>query len=335
MLDFLRKLFLFFLVVATLIGGGAAYLVHQMFIYQNPEVVRVKIDKGSSIKTIAYRLEENHVVHNRFIFEAYARFTKKGAKFKSGEYEFPAGLILKEVADQIAKGDVILYKLTIPEGYNIKDVCRLLEKEKLTTFLECQRLVRNVEILPQKTPDTHTLEGYLFPETYLYDSDTTAEGLIKNMAQTFFEQVDATEIQRALDKGYTLNEWVTLASVIEKETGQAGERPLIASVFLNRLKIGMPLQSDPTVIYGVPDFDGNLTRTHLTTDTPYNTYTRGGIPYGPICNPGQGSLSAVLNPATSEYLYFVAKGDGTHYFSKTLEEHNQAVQRFQIKRNSP
>jgi UPF0755 protein len=152
------------------------------------------------------------------------------------------------------------------------------------------------------------------------------------MVDRFLQYFGAAQEERARHLGLTRHQVVILASVVEKETGSAPERPLIAGVFLNRLRRGIPLQSDPTVIYGIPDFDGNLTRAHLITDTPYNTYTRRGLPAGPICNPGAAALDAVLAPATTSYLYFVGKGDGTHHFSATLPEHNAAVARYQLHR---
>jgi UPF0755 protein len=142
-------------------------------------------------------------------------------------------------------------------------------------------------------------------------------------------------VTRAGELGLSLHQLISLASVVEKETGQAGERPIIAGVFFNRLKIGMMLQSDPTVIYGIPNFNGNLTRADLLRDTPYNTYTRTGIPPGPICSVGLAAIDAVLNPTPTQALYFVGKGDGTHYFSNTLDEHNRAVQYYQLHQGSP
>lgn len=202
----------------------------------------------------------------------------------------------------------------------------------------------------QSTP---SLEGYLFPATYSYSSYAQAAGgrslavsLLINMREKFElvvrDQLEVSDSEivinvvrdnlerEAHSQGWTTHQWVTLASIIEKETGKAHERPLIASVFLNRLKANMPLQTDPTVIYGIPNFNGNLTRKDLQTDHPYNTYTRMGLPPGPICSPGKDSLIAVLRPAKTDYYYFVGKGDGSHYFSRTLDEHNQAVRKYQL-----
>lgn len=163
----------------------------------------------------------------------------------------------------------------------------------------------------------------------------TPELIFKGMVDMFYKKTGEERVRLLRDKGLSLHAAVTLASVVEKETGQAVERPLIAGVFFNRIKIGMPLQSDPTTIYGIRNFNGNLTRRDLETDTPYNTYTRTGLPAGPICNPGLAAIDAVISPAVTDALYFVAKGDGSHYFSKSLDEHNRAVRYYQLKEGDP
>jgi UPF0755 protein len=174
-----------------------------------------------------------------------------------------------------------------------------------------------------------TLEGYLFPDTYRFARGLPAERILRRMLARFEQEFRSVQQQSGRQLGLSRHEVVILASLVEKETAVATERPLIAGVFFNRLRRGIPLQSDPTVIYGLERFDGNLTRAHLQADTPYNTYTRQGLPAGPICNPGAAAVRAVLNPASTPYLYFVAKKDGTHQFSSTLAEHNAAVLRHQ------
>jgi UPF0755 protein len=176
------------------------------------------------------------------------------------------------------------------------------------------------------------LEGYLFPDTYKFARNLSVESILRSFVTRFNQHFGPAQEERARQLGFTRHQVVILASVVEKETAVPEERPLIAGVFLNRLKRRIRLQSDPTVIYGLNEFDGNLTRAHLSTDTPYNTYTRRGLPAGPICNPGAESIQAVLNPATTPYLYFVAKKDGTHHFSTSLAEHNSAVLRHQRRR---
>ncbi|OVE81021.1 hypothetical protein BVY03_05015 [bacterium K02(2017)] len=299
--------------------------------YKNPQKIQLIIKKGTGIKKIAQLLEKHQLVRNRYDFEIYTRAMDFAPKIKAGEYEFEAGLDIVALVDLLVKGKVKRYKFTIPEGYNLKDVCRLLNKKKLMTLEVCSKQVLRVNLL-KENEGIKDLEGYLYPETYFYESDVTADQLFEQMIKMFYSKVDDEIIKNSKNLGYSVHQLLSFASVIEKETGVADERPLIAGVFHNRLKIGMMLQSDPTVIYGIKNFDGNIKRSHLKADHPYNTYTRFGLPVGPICNPGMGAINAVINPDQTEYLYFVAKGAGRHYFSKNLKQHNQAVQYYQLKR---
>lgn len=301
--------------------------------YQNPQATTVRLSKGSSLKKIALQLAEQKIVEDKTFFELFVRLGKKGKTLRAGEYDIPANAKLTEIVDQMIEGRVKLYKLTIPEGFAAKDICALLVKNNLSTTEACPEQIERTALL-KDAPPAASLEGYLFPETYLYEYDATPASFIEQMVNEFYRRVDAGRVEKARANELTLFDVVILASVVEKETGKAEERPLIAGVFRNRLKLGMPLQSDPTVIYGIKDFNGNLTRRDLETDSPYNTYTRPGLPKGPICNPGLASIDAVLSPVPTEYLYFVAKGDGSHYFSKTLEEHNEAVRKYQLSVNS-
>jgi UPF0755 protein len=196
---------------------------------------------------------------------------------------------------------------------------------------EFVRLCRDRTFIQSLGIQADSLEGYLFPETYLFPRDTSTQDVIKAMAARFFKVWDK---YADMARGHELSrhQIITLASIVEKETGAPQERPMIAAVFLNRLKKKMRLETDPTVIYGIPDFDGNLTKKHLQTPTPYNTYVIDGLPPGPIANPGEDSIKAVLQPANTDYLFFVSKNDGTHQFSRTLKEHNQAVSQYQKNR---
>ena len=329
-MGFIRALFYLFLIVFTAIVSVAGYYAYTALKHKNPDTVLVKIPKGSSVRDIAARLKEENVIKDPYVFEAYLRVSEESGKLKAGEYEFEAGLGFDEIVVKMIEGRVKIYQFTVPEGYSIPGVCKILVEKKLMDEKTCHDKSRSVALL-KDLAGAATLEGYLFPETYTYDSESTPAGVFKAMVDMFYAKAGAERVKKAKDKGMTLHELVTLASVIEKETGQASERPLIAGVFLNRLKIGMPLQSDPTTIYGLPHFNGNLTRRDLETDTPYNTYTRKGLPGGPICNPGLAALDAVLTPSPTKALYFVAKGDGSHYFSTTLGEHNQAVRYYQLK----
>ena len=194
-------------------------------------------------------------------------------------------------------------------------------------------MANDPEFIKSLKLDVPNLEGYLYPETYLFTPGIDEAQLLRMLVEQFHNQLDPALLKKAKQLNLNRHQLVTLASIIEKETGLVKEMPLISSVFHNRLRRGIPLQTDPTVIYGIKNFDGNLTRNHLKTPTPYNTYMIKGLPPGPIANPGKAALNAAAEPAKSEYLYFVARGDGSHYFSKTLKEHNGAVRKYQLKRN--
>lgn len=315
----MKKAFLFFLLVLLVWGGVKTT---SFFQYRSPTAVTLYFERGSSLRSIGKTLADHRLIPDPLLFEIMARLQRKGNRLKAGEYEFKAGLNPPQILDKMVKGEVKLYSLTIPEGWNLREIKKVFAEKGLQSN-------EDEKIFPSH------LEGYLFPDTYLYEQRDTAGDLVVMMKELFRKKITGDLIEQAGRKGFSLHEWVTLASLIEKETALPEERPLIASVFLNRLKIGMPLQTDPSVIYGIPDFDGNLTRRHLETDTPYNTYTRNGLPPGPVCSPGLESLMAVLNPAKNDSLYFVAKGDGTHHFSRTLEEHNRAVNYYQLHKGTP
>ncbi|MBN2126167.1 MAG: endolytic transglycosylase MltG, partial [Deltaproteobacteria bacterium] len=226
---------------------------------------------------------------------------------------------------------VIAHPVTIPEGLTASQIGALLEEKGLADKGGFLDLIRDPRLIKDYGLRGDSLEGYLYPDTYHFARGIPVQRIIDTMVKRFHELVDPLQ-DRARQVGMELEEVISLASIVEKETGLARERPLIASVFLNRLKRGMRLESDPTVIYGLKDFDGNLTREDLRHNTPYNTYTRRGLPPGPIANPGLDSIRAVLSPAETNYLYFVSKNDGSHHFSATLAEHNRAVVKYQKKR---
>ncbi len=330
MLKIFHKASIVVFVLLVLAAAIAGYLSWQAFEYQNPQAVTIRISKGASVKTIAAQLAEQKVVKNKTFFEFFVRLARKGKTLRAGEYDIAANTTLTGLVDQMIAGKVKLYKLTIPEGFNLQNICALFVKQNISTLDACLEQTRRTALLHEQT-NAQTLEGYVFPDTYLYEYDVGPAALIDQAVTLFYKKLGDERVQKAKELDLSLQDLVTFASVIEKETGQEAERPIIAGVFWNRINAGMPLQSDPTVIYGTPNFDGNLTRAHLETDTPYNTYTRGGLPAGPICSPGLASIDAVLNPTQTDYLYFVAKGDGSHYFSETLEEHNRAVTEYQLK----
>ncbi|MBU0505416.1 MAG: endolytic transglycosylase MltG [bacterium] len=331
MLKTLRNILIIVVLMAVVLFSLLGYKVYLAMQYVTPQTVELKVNKGANVKWISQELQNKKVIQDKYVFEYYLRYLGKENSLKAGEYVFPSKLNLDTLIDMMVKGKIKRYKITIPEGYNISQTCALFAKKSLMDIEACLTLAKDVLFLDENE-NIKTLEGYLFPNTYYYDKDVLPKEFFQQMIILFYEKVDEAKRKAAKEKGFTLHELVTLASIIEKETGAKEERPLIAGVFLNRLEKGMLLQSDPTVIYGVEAFDGNLRRRDLEKDTPYNTYTRKGLPIGPICSPGLASIKAVLKPITTDYLYFVAKGDGSHYFSKTLKEHNQAVQKYQLKK---
>lgn len=323
----MKRLILFLFLLAIFATTSAVFWGSRFLHYQAPQTTVVYFEKGSSLRKISLTLSDKKVISNPFLFEWMTRLKNKGGKLKAGEYEFTVGSNPSEVLRQMAAGEVKKYPFTIPEGFNLQNMGNLLSEKGVIKADEWQSLISDSSLLRFLPVTAASLEGYLFPDTYYFTKGMTGRELIERMISIFKEKVPSALVEK--NQTLSLHQWVTLASLVEKETSAREERPLIANVFLNRLKIRMPLQTDPSVIYGIKNFNGNLTRNDLLHDTPYNTYTRAGLPPGPICSPGSESLLAVLNPAAHEYLYFVSKGDGSHYFSKTLEEHNRAVNYYQ------
>ena len=294
--------------------------------------VEVVIPKGASVRDVARILHRSGVIKSERMFELFVRVAGKQRKIKAGTYEFSFPISPAELLAKLTRGEQKLVKITIPEGLTIREIDELLAEKGLIRRGELARLGYDPDVAKRYGIDAKSLEGFLFPDTYLVRRDVEPEELIEIMLKRFWEVFDANLRAEAESRGMSVLEAVTLASMIEKETGVDSERPLISAVFHNRLKKGMKLQCDPTVIYGLESFDGNLTKEDLKNPHPYNTYVHGGLPPGPICNPGRASLVAAVRPADVNYLYFVSRGDGTHYFSSTYSEHWNAVLKYQIKR---
>lgn len=292
--------------------------------------VVVEFGPGTSFRQMTKTLKEKGLIRDLKAFTLLATLRGSMKKVQAGEYEFNAAMLPGSVLEKLEKGLVIRHPVTIPEGYNIREIAELLEKKSLSQKEKFLAKASDKAFLPTIGVNAMTAEGFLFPDTYHFSKGMSEEAVIKKMVSRFREVSAGNLEMRAKSVGLSVEEVVTLASIVEKETGDASERPRIARVFLNRLRSGIPLQSDPTVIYGIKDFNGNLTRKDLLTKTPYNTYQRRGLPPGPIANPGADSIKAVLYPEAGSYLYFVSRNDGTHYFSRTLSEHNMAVQRYQM-----
>ncbi|PLX95414.1 MAG: endolytic transglycosylase MltG [Desulfuromonas sp.] len=330
----LRRVILFFLILTLLIGATTSLWLVQSL--RPPEgegvTVEVIIPKGASLSSVAKTLVGAGVIRNATTFGLYARWQKAGPRIKAGEYLFALPVSASQVLQQLLAGEVRRYRLTIPEGLTLVEIATRLDEAQLADGNSFLRLARSPDSVTRLALEGPTLEGFLFPETYLLEKKQGEEAILKTMVDEFKRRCTPELLQEAAGFGLDRLQLVTLASIVQKEAGNREEMPQIAAVFHNRLRRGMPLQADPTVIYGIENFNGNLTRRDLETWTPYNTYRIPGLPPGPIANPGDEALWAVAKPARSDALYFVARGDGTHAFSRTLKEHNAAVRRYQLKR---
>lgn len=290
--------------------------------------IYVDIAPGTGTMAIAAQLQHARVIRSRFAFDIL-RVIQRG-KLLAGEYRFDHPAPATEVYARILHGDVYTISLTIPEGYNIFDVAQAVQSAGLgqrDTFLAAER--SRTDLIADLSPNAPSLEGYLFPDTYRFSRHTTAVEMLAAMVKQF-RQV-AAQLGLAANSSHSVAQTVTLASLVEKEVNQDSERPLVAGVFLNRLAQGMPLATDPSIIYAAllqGRYRGAIYASDLQFDSPYNTYRNAGLPPGPICNPGLAALKAAISPAQTDYLYFVADAQGHSRFSTTLKEHSQQVQSY-------
>lgn len=294
------------------------------------EKIIVNIPPGQGFALTARTLHEAGIVSSLSGFRWIARIKGADKKIRAGEYLLSSDMSPHRVLEILTSGKVLLRKLTIPEGHNLYQIAAAVAQAGLGTREDFFRNATDAVFADEKGIGYQTFEGYLFPDTYRFPKSAGVKKIIASMLKQFRSVFTREWIEQAEKMGFTVHQMVTLASVVEKETGDPAERPIIASVFHNRLRKKMRLQSDPTVIYGIRNFDGNLTKKHLRTHTPYNTYRIRGLPPGPIANPGRASLEAVLYPADTKFFYFVSKKDKTHKFSENLKEHNRAVRKYQL-----
>jgi UPF0755 protein len=300
--------------------------------YRGPEQF-VEIPQGASTADIRRRLIDAGVVRDEWSLRAALWWTGAGRNLKAGEYRFDRPMSAVDVVAKIERGDVFGRRVTFPEGLTILDMAKLYESHGLGKAAEFLTAARDPSPIRDLDPAAPDLEGYLFPETYTLPRGIPAARLTSMMVERFRAVFTDDLRQRALQQGLTVRETVTLASLVEKETAQGDERPLVSAVYRNRMKIGMGMQADPTVVYALQKagrYDGNIRREDLAFDSPYNTYKYPGLPPGPIASPGKASLEAAVAPADVKYIYFVSRNDGTHVFSSTLDEHNRNVQKFQV-----
>lgn len=291
------------------------------------QVYELTILKGTRFSSVVQELQQAGIIRSSLHLRLVARLRGLDRRIQSGDYRISAAMLPTDLLVKFANGQTDASKFTLPEGYSMYQAAELLEKQGIFTSTSFLAACGDQGLLAQLKITGRTVEGYLFPGTYQVGFKMDESGLITEMVREFRHRTDGLMTQIAAS-GMRLEQVVTLASMVEREAVTPEEKPLIASVFLNRLRVGMPLQSDPTAIYGVKVFGGNVTKQDLQRESPYNTYRIPGLPLGPIGNPGLEALQAVLQPAKTGYLYFVARKDGTHQFSHTLQEHTQGVERY-------
>ncbi len=337
------KRFLLYCFIAIILAGGTSLALgkyawswlHQPLATQQelPTELSLNITKGRTLSSVANELKAQGVLEYPRLWLAYAKYKKLANKIQAGQYTVPTNQSPVELLDQLVRGAVDFVKLTIVEGSRYSDV---IDKFQANPYiLSDEKVPTNEELVALLGLDEGSvLEGWFYPDTLVFAEGTPALTLLKqgkdNMLKILNEEWEGREENLPYESAY---EALIMASIVEKETGRASERKEIAGVFVRRLRKGMRLQTDPTVIYGMGDsYKGNIRRSDLRTDTPYNTYTRYGLPPSPIALPGRDAIHAALHPAEGDALFFVAKGDGSHYFSATLDEHEKAVTKYQRSR---
>ena len=297
-----------------------------------PNTVVFEVEKGQTAKEIALNLKKNGIIKKRWPFLVGYRIFFSAQSLKAGEYAIAIPYSPKNILQVLSEGSVYLHSITIPEGLIIQEIAGLLDSEGFAAKQDFLQDVAEISLISSLDKDAPNLEGYLFPETYRFAKGTPSEEIVAAMVFQFTKVFAQEWIERAVELGMSIRDIVTLASLIEKETSLREEKKIISAVFHNRLKIGMKLDCDPTIIYVLKlegRFKDRLRTRDLKYDSPFNTYLYSGLPPGPIANPGRGSLQAALYPTDEKFLYFVSKNDGSHHFSQTFREHQNAVNKYQ------
>ena len=293
----------------------------------------VIVEPGTGTAAIGRQLVQAGVIRDELAFRAALWWTGRARELQAGEYRFDRPMPSVDVIERLARGEVYTRRLTFPEGLTIAEMAEIFESRGFGARAAFLAAAADGSLVADLDAEARDLEGYLFPETYALPRSTSAARLVAMMVDRFRATYSAESRRRASEQGLTTRQVVTLASLVEKETGLAEERPIVAAVYRNRIQIGMPLQADPTVVYALlrlGRYDGNIRRDDLALDSPYNTYRSPGLPPGPIAAPGAAALDATLTPAAVKYLYFVSRNDGSHVFAETLAEHNRNVHEFQV-----
>jgi len=321
------------LFVTSWILGGIFYYTSIHPLSAKYHSVSLEITPGMTLNKISNLLEDRNLVGNSLSFQLLAYLQEKQGQIQVGEYELSPSMTPIDILEIVTSGKTILHSVTIPEGYRITEIAALLEKKGLVDTNKFILETQNTDLIDSLGIVGSSVEGYLFPDTYNFSKNTSEKKIVQKFLEVYQEKVNKHDLKkRAQSINFSFHQIITLASLIEKETGVDEERKLISSVFHNRLKKNMLLQTDPTVIYAIANFDGNIRKRDLKIDSPYNTYKYRGLPPGPIASPGIKSIIAALEPSESNYLYFVSRKDGRHQFSSNLPDHNRAVQKYQLRR---
>ena len=331
----MRKVPWWVFLIATVILTVIIHFYIALFVPPSKEKVwkEIEVTEGMSFKAIAAELREEGIIRYRGYFELIGRLQGISRKVRMGYYGLSTNMSLWEVLDSFRKGKIIEYEIVIPEGYNLYQIGWTLSGTPLLSDpQEFISLVKNKKYVHSLGIDADTLEGYLFPDTYFLPKGIKLEDIPKKMVQRYSVVFTDSLRKRAKELGFTEHQIITLASIVEKEAKLESERKLIAAVYINRLKKGMKLQADPTTVYGTKAWITKVTSQDLKRRSPYNTYIHKGLPPGPIANPGEGAILASLYPEKVDYLFFVAQGDGSHFFSKDYGSHEKAIGRYRSNR---
>jgi UPF0755 protein len=318
---------------AAAIGGVAWTRMHEPYKGFAGDEQFVEIPAGSGSAEIRRRLVDGGVVRDEMVFRAALWVSGAARRLKAGEYRFDRALTPLEVVDKLERGEVYLRRITFREGLTLREMAAVFAEREFGTVEAFLEAAADPSPIAALDPQARDLEGYLFPDTYDLPRGATAGATIRLMVDRFKAAYDERVRALAAEQGLSTRQVVTLASLIEKETGQEDERPLVAAVYRNRMRIGMPMQADPTVVYALAQagrYDGNIRKQDLSLDSPYNTYRYPGLPPGPIAAPGKASIDAALAPAPVKYLYFVSRNNGSHVFAETLAQHNANVYEHQV-----
>ncbi len=332
MLPKIIKRVLFVAILGVLLGASWFSFEFSSLPKRPSEVVTFEVKSGETAKDIAQNLEDQGLIRTDWAFVLGYRLFYAGESLKAGEYMIQLPISAKNILFILAEGKVKLYPVTIPEGLTRRETAQHLESALSIDIAEFLKVSEDISLITDLDPEATNLEGYLFPETYYFPKGSDAAAVGTSMTSQFRKVFSEIWITRAEEIGMTIREVVILASLIEEESFHPEERSLISGVFHNRLRIGMKLDCDPTIIYVLKEegrFKDRLRTKDLKLDTPYNTYLYGGLPPGPIANPGRGAIEAALYPADVDYLYFVSKNDGSHHFSRSFQEHQNAVNKYQ------